>query len=109
MVKQLPKSVKALTNQTAVLECQVDSAGITSYWMKDGKRLDDDEMRLSPKYEMTAEAMTHTLKLNEITSTDSGLYTFVAGSTQSHTTIYVEGATLFFFSCILPRNFFLRI
>ena len=116
MVKSLPKTVKASANETAVLECQVDSAGITSFWMKDGKRLDVDEGRPTVKYEMTSEAMTHQLKVNKLSSTDSGLYTFVAGSAKSHTTIYVEGRIIIAFElhCFDVRksnycNIFLKI
>ena len=77
-----------------VLECELDSANIFGQWLKDGKSLKLHESHVN-KYDMTSREKTHTLTINELTSSDAGSYTFVAGSAKTTTTLIVKGETVF--------------
>ena len=92
VLKQLPQNIKACINETAVLQCDVDALGITSYWLKDGKPIEFE--RQGNKYEITSDRKSHYLKLKNLISTDSGVYTFVAGSAKSQSALYVEGKSV---------------
>ena len=103
-MKQLPKSIKALSHEAVVLECEVD-ADVVAYWTKDGKRIDAFSDRMT-KYETKSKDFVHSLKVKDLTSEDSGIYAFVAGSKQSSTTLFVEGSIAVWLAVVVNYNIF---
>ena len=94
-VKRLPKVINGIQSKATVLECELDSTNILGQWLKDCKSLKLRDSHVN-KYEMTSRGKTHKLTINDMTSSDAGPYSFVAGCAKTTTTLLVQGNSLIF-------------
>jgi titin len=77
-----------METQTATLTTEVNLAGKTAQWLKNGKAI-----KASEHYEMISEGTTHTLLIKDAVLDDEAEYTVVIGDAKSTATVFVEGET----------------
>lgn len=92
LITSMLKDLNAQEKDTITFEVNVNYEGITYKWLKNGV-----EIKSTDRCQIKSKQQNHTLSIRNVHFGDAAEYTFVAGSSVTSATLYVEGKNISLF------------